>query len=71
VQGQPERAARIYGAAETLFEAVGARLPPYDRADYDRNRDTVRSQLGDENFMLGWKEGCGMSLEQATAYTLE
>jgi hypothetical protein len=46
VQGQPERAARIYGAAETLFEAVGARLSPYDRADYDRNRDAVRSQLG-------------------------
>jgi predicted ATPase/class 3 adenylate cyclase len=71
VQGHPEKAARIYGAAETLFEAVGARLSPYDRADYDRNRDAVRSQLGDESFMLGWKEGCDMSLEQATAYALE
>ena len=34
--GQPERAARLLGAVETLREESGMSLPPLRRAEYDR-----------------------------------
>ena len=39
--GEHERAAHLFGAAETLREAVGASVLAFYRADYDRAIDTV------------------------------
>lgn len=35
LRGQPARAARLWGAAEALREAIGLSLSPFDRATYD------------------------------------
>jgi predicted ATPase/class 3 adenylate cyclase len=70
VQGQPERAARLFAAAETIRNAIGAVLPPVDRPDNERDVAAVRAQLDEAAFASAWAEGCAMRLEQAVAYAL-
>jgi hypothetical protein len=61
--GQPERAARLFGAAEALRHASGARLWAADRADYDHNLATTRAALGAETFAAAWAAGQALTLE--------
>jgi hypothetical protein len=70
-QGQGERAAQLFGAAEALREAIGAPLPSIDRADYDRSVAAARVVLGEEAFLAAWAAGRAMTMEQAVAYALE
>src|SRR5262249_13253510 len=44
----PERAARLWGAAESLRESLGLPLPPNERAEYDRHRTAAREAVGEE-----------------------
>jgi hypothetical protein len=67
---QPERAARLFGAAEALHEAIGKPLPPFLRADYDRDVAAVHAQLDDATFDAAWAAGQALSLEQAIAEAL-
>jgi predicted ATPase/transposase/transcriptional regulator with XRE-family HTH domain len=65
--GQPEHAARLWGAAEVLWEPVGWRASPAERAAYDRSVAAARAQLDPAAFTAAWAEGRAMSLEQAIA----
>ena len=69
--GQPERAARLFGAAEALREAIGAPLPPSGRDDHEREVAAARAHLDEHAFVQALAEGQAMSLEQAIAYALE
>lgn len=69
VEGQPERAARLFGAAQALYERIGA-VDRSDRARYDPNISGVRAQLSEEVLAAAWAEGRSMTLEQAIAYAL-
>jgi hypothetical protein len=72
-QGQPERAARLFGAMEALFEVTEARFEDYDlteRADCERSIATVRDQLDEATFAATWVEGRAMTLEHAITYAL-
>jgi predicted ATPase/DNA-binding CsgD family transcriptional regulator len=64
VQGDPVWAARLWGVAESLREAMGAPIPPVYRTDYDRSVAAARVQLGEQAFAAAWSEGQTMSLEQ-------
>ncbi len=66
-QGQPGRGARLCGAAEAVREAIGAPLPPVDRASYLRTVAAAREALGDHAYAQAWAEGRSLSLEQALA----
>ena len=66
--GQPERAARLFGAAELLYEASVTRLEYPDQVEYDRNVAAVRAQLDEATFAAAWAEGRAMTLEQAIDY---
>jgi non-specific serine/threonine protein kinase len=68
--GQPERAARLFGAAEGLREGIGAPLPRADRAEH-RSITAVRAALGEEAFAAAWAEGRAMGLPQAVEYAME
>ena len=71
---QPEgtvRAARLLGAAEAQFEAIGAAMWPADRLEYERSVTAARAALSEEVFAAAWAEGRAMTLEQAVAYALE
>ena len=70
-QGQPERCARLFGAAEALREVIGTVLTPPERADYDRAIMSARAALGDAAFQAAWTVGQSLSLEQAVASALE
>jgi non-specific serine/threonine protein kinase len=69
-QKQPHRAALLFGAAETLREAIGADRPSAIRADYVRDVAAARAQLEEKEFATAWSSGRSATLEQATAYAL-
>jgi predicted ATPase/class 3 adenylate cyclase len=68
---QPERAAKLYGAAQALLETTDYRIPPFDRAEFDRHTQIARLQLGEVKFEVLVTEGRAMTIEQAIAYALE
>jgi DNA-binding CsgD family transcriptional regulator len=73
LRGGPGRAARLWGAAETLGETAAVAVFPVlrSRYDYEEHVATARSQLGEEAFTAAWSEGRKMSPEQAIEYALE
>lgn len=69
--GDPERAARLFGAAEALYEAssVTPSFPP-TQALYERDLESAREQLDTNRFAAAWAEGRTMSPEGAVAEAL-
>ena len=73
-QGQPERAARLFGAVLPSAEATaphGEPFYPAHQRELDRDLAAARAQLDDTTWEAAWAEGQAMSLEQAVAYALE
>jgi hypothetical protein len=69
--GAPERAARLFGAAEAMGEAASVTIAfPPARALYEQDLATVRSQLETEAFEASWKEGRSMTVKEAVAEAL-
>ena len=66
-QGENARAARLWGTAAALREALGAPLQPIERVDYEQAVATARAHLGEEAFAFAWAEGRAMTAEQAVA----
>src|SRR5205814_1729183 len=64
-RSQPERAARLFGAAAALRETTGAELPPVELAAYERHRATARTASGEAAFSAAWDAGRAMNPEQA------
>lgn len=64
-QGTLTWAARLWGAAEALREAIGAPLQPIEWADYEQAVATARDHLGEETFASAWTQGRAMTAEQA------
>jgi predicted ATPase/class 3 adenylate cyclase/DNA-binding CsgD family transcriptional regulator len=65
VQGDPAWAARLWGVAEALREAMGTPLPPVDRTAYERAVAAVHTLLDEKAFASAWAEGRNMTPEQA------
>jgi tetratricopeptide (TPR) repeat protein len=70
-QAQLERAARLWGAAQTQRQVISAGIPLGDRRSYDHAVATARAQLGEAAFAAAWAEGRALRLEQAIVYALE
>jgi len=62
---QPEQAARLWGAAEALRQSSNSELFPYQKPDYDRNLDFLRSHLDGTALAACWAEGRAMNVKQA------
>jgi predicted ATPase/DNA-binding CsgD family transcriptional regulator len=69
-QGQPKRAARLFGAAEALREAIGADQPSGISADHARDVADTRTQLEETTFQAAWATGRLLTLDQIVAYAL-
>jgi predicted ATPase/DNA-binding SARP family transcriptional activator len=67
----PERAARLWGAAESLRESLGLPLPPNEHPEYDRALAAVREALGEGTFARVWAAGRAMPVEEAITCALE
>jgi tetratricopeptide (TPR) repeat protein len=68
---EPQRAARLFGAAASQREVLGAPVSPADRATLERQVDAARASLAEEAFATAWAEGWGMTLEEAAAAAFE
>ncbi len=66
-QGELTWAARLWGAAEVLREAIGAPRSPFELVRYERAVAAARTQLGEQAFAAAWTEGRTMTPEQALA----
>ena len=60
-------AEKLWGAAESVREAIGAPIPPLERATYESAVTAMRTQLGEETFAAAWGEGGSMTPEQILA----
>jgi predicted ATPase/class 3 adenylate cyclase len=66
--GSHREAARLFGAAESIRQRIGAvRLKIYD-AGYEASVVALRDALGEQDFDATWDEGAALSTEEAIAY---
>jgi predicted ATPase/DNA-binding SARP family transcriptional activator/DNA-binding CsgD family transcriptional regulator len=70
VEGASERVARLFGAAETLREAVGLQHVPEEDAWREPFLAAARVRLGEASWAGAWAEGRAMSMEQAIEHAL-
>ena len=70
VRGDPRRAARLFGAAQALREAMGFRQEPGDRTLQEPYLAAARSRLDEAMWEAALAEGSAMSFETAVEYTL-
>ena len=68
--GQPETAARLLSASETLRSRVNYRLEPAPLAEYDSEVNNLRSLLGETAFGETWAAGGRMNAADATRFAL-
>jgi predicted ATPase/DNA-binding CsgD family transcriptional regulator len=65
-EGHYQRAARLLGAAETRYN-IDVNLNSFERAEYERLVQRIRTQLGDHLFAASSAEGRAMTPQQALA----
>jgi DNA-binding CsgD family transcriptional regulator len=61
-------AARLFGAAQALRQALGQVRWPLHQPSHDAEIAALRARMGDEAFERAWSEGAALSLEEAAAY---
>lgn len=71
MRGLAERAARLFGAAEALFDDLGTHLDIADRQNYDRSLTAARNQIDGAVWQRKWQEGSIAPLEESVAYALD
>ncbi|MBI5302772.1 MAG: tetratricopeptide repeat protein [Chloroflexi bacterium] len=71
LQGNPIRAARLFGAVEALRESIATPHLSKHRLGYDAQVASVRGQLDEATFVAAWNEGRAMSFEQTIEYALQ
>lgn len=70
IKGEPEQAARLWGAAEGLRRRLKARTAPACRATRERLQQMTRERLGEAAYAQAWTDGEGLSLASVFAITL-
>ena len=70
-QGQPERAARLFGAAQALRDNMQVIMYEAQRRAYERDVARAGAQLDATAWEAQWAEGRAMSLDDACALALE
>lgn len=70
MQGEPERALRLVGAATALREAIGSPLSPAEQTKLESKLQSVRQALNLEAQAAMHAEGRAMPLDQAVDHAL-
>jgi non-specific serine/threonine protein kinase len=63
--GEMEKAARLWGAAQGIFDAIGFKLVKVDQEFNDRYICDARAAIGDEAFETAFEKGRSMPLKEA------
>lgn len=69
--GKWERAARLFGAIESIAGASGIAVHPADRAVSERYLGVVRAHLDRVEFDCAWNDGAALSLDQLVTEVLD
>src|SRR5215204_5752953 len=69
-EGEAIRAARLFGAAEALMEAIRYSLVPQERAVLEPYRASVRSRLGEAAWEEALAAGGAIALDETIGYAL-
>jgi non-specific serine/threonine protein kinase len=69
-RGQSQRAARLFGAAEALFEALGISLARVTTGQFEPYLKRARADLGEAAWTAAWAAGRALLPEQAVAEAL-
>jgi hypothetical protein len=64
---QPQYAARVGGAAESMRAALGMPLPADERIGHEEAVQAMRAALCEETFAACWAEGRALPLQEAVA----
>ena len=67
---QPQRAAKLFGAAEALREGNQSPMTDYERVEFDRTITQLHSMLTETEFNALWAARRSMTMEQAIQFTL-
>jgi predicted ATPase/class 3 adenylate cyclase/Tfp pilus assembly protein PilF len=70
-KGEAERAARLWGAAQSLHETKGIPRDTDFLAEADARISAVRLGMGEEAWEQAWRKGRAMTLDGAVSYALE
>jgi hypothetical protein len=65
--GRPADAAMLMSASRTLYAALGAAIPSYDRADMDETDDRIRAAISPAELERATDRGRSISFEQVDA----
>ena len=68
--GDPDRSARLIGAAEGLFDELGVPMQDDERETHARTVEALGETLGEAAFEAARAEGRGLPLEDAIASAL-
>jgi predicted ATPase/DNA-binding CsgD family transcriptional regulator len=71
IQGQAERAATLFGAADAMCKSMGIQYGLVDRSDFDSSLIMIQAQLTAEVFNAAWARGQTMSTDEAVAFALQ
>jgi non-specific serine/threonine protein kinase len=69
-RADPERAARLAGAASAVRKMIAARPGPFDVAIPRRFIETSEKAVGEKRWHRAWRAGHEMTIESAVAYAL-
>lgn len=70
-QDNAERAAILWGAAESLRELYHAPMPPSYQVDVAPHYVLAREQIGESAFTKAWVQGSKLSMEQVIEFALK
>ena len=71
IEEEPQRALKLFGAAEALRERSNSPMTDFERVEYHQMVAQVRSLLNETDADLLWAEGKSMTMEQAIQLVLE
>ena len=69
-QEEPERAAKLFGAAEALRERINAQMLELESIEYTNAVIRIRSLLDETDFNSLWAQGRALTMEQAIKFAL-
>jgi len=68
---EPQRAAKLLGAAEALREKAKSAMTDMERIEYDQSVAQLRAMLAETEFNALWADGRSMTMEEAIQLALE
>lgn len=64
---QPQRAATILGAADSLRRMIGSTATPVELAEYERELSALRENIVEDDFRKAWEQGQRLTMEEGIA----